>query len=212
MAAGTAKRVMPLEATAMLDFFKGTVTRQDGIFVGVVIAIAVLLGAGFYFVVFKAQKEKLETMTTAVGDVEGQLEIARHIDDNYADFERKMTNMEDLVTKFQDRLPEERNIGRLIGNFERQGSDLGLLVTLEPQGKISEPAKVTYPYKVTVKGDYHDIVTFINLFERDERYIKVNKLVIKEQKVVDGQLMTEASFTLSTFVFKQEAAAAGDVS
>lgn len=197
----------------MFDFFKGTVTPQDWTFAGVVVGLALAIAALFYAVVHPRQGRELEAAKSNVAAMEARLKQAEYRRDNVEELDNETAKMDRLVAGFKNRLPGERDIQRLISQFEEQGAQLGLLVSLEPQEKLTDDKKETYPYLVQASGDYHDIVTFINLFEIDERYIKVSDLQVKEQKLVDGRPTTEASFTLSTFVFQQEdATATGGVS
>ncbi|HQK75497.1 MAG TPA: type 4a pilus biogenesis protein PilO, partial [Candidatus Hydrogenedentes bacterium] len=60
-----------------------------------------------------------------------------------------------------------------------------------------EGAKLTIPYRIVVRGSFHDIAEFINRLERFKRYLKVSELQVGPEK--DG--VSEAEFTLSTYTF-----------
>jgi Tfp pilus assembly protein PilO len=61
----------------------------------------------------------------------------------------------------------------------------------------TDSSKETIPYKVTARGTFHQIVSFINRLERDDRYLAISDLDIKEEQAG----VSEATFTLSTFRF-----------
>jgi Tfp pilus assembly protein PilO len=183
----------------MFDFFKGTVTPKDWIFVGVVVAITVLLCAGFYFVILNKQQAKLDGHIADLEVAKNNLQEARDIERNFEKFKQDSDKMSSLVQGFEKRLPEKREIPTLIGKFETLGREKGLLVELSPKPSTRDATKETIPYRVTARGDFHQIVSFINLFERDERYLKVSDLKIGEEEA----MVSTATFTLSTFRFLQ---------
>lgn len=181
----------------MFEFFKGTVTGKDWAFVGVVLGVTVLLGVAFYMLMFTRQEAQLEGLNAENADLRTRLRSAQITKENIDDLRREAEMMEDLVLQFEKRLPERREIPQLLNSFERKADELGLRVELTTQPTQRDPNKETIPYKVTATGGFHEILTFINLFERDERYLKISDIDVGEQRV--GAVT--ATFTLSTFRF-----------
>jgi Tfp pilus assembly protein PilO len=186
----------------MLDFFKGKITPTDWMFTGGIIAVTVLLCAAFYAVVFTQQQKRLLKANADVAAIEKNLTTAYDIKQNAKALETAVKKMDDLVTRFQNRLPDEREIPQLVRKFEGLGDTLGLKVELSSLPTITDINKETIPYKVTAHGDFHQIVGFINLLERDERYLKVSDIDINEQ---NDAAVSQCTFTLSTFRFIQTA-------
>lgn len=183
----------------MLDFFKGTVTSKDWAFVGAVLGVAGLLCAGFYFAVYKGQQVKLAEVTATLDETTQELKAARETNAKFEEFKAEAEKAEKLVLLFEERLPEEREIPRLLEQFEKKGDDLGLSVELTQLPTKTDANKETIPYEIVARGDFHEIVQFINLLERDKRYLKVSNLDIGEE--IAG--ISEANFQLSTFRFIQ---------
>ena len=183
----------------MLDFFKGTVTAKDWAFVGVVLGLTGLLCAGFYFGVYKGKQEKLAQVGKELVETTAELNAARETKAKFAEFKLEADKAEKLVLLFEERLPEKREIPRLLEQFEKKAKDLGLSVELTQLPTKTDTNKETIPYEIIARGDFHEIVQFINLLERDKRYLKVSNLDIGEE--VAG--ISEASFHLSTFRFIQ---------
>jgi Tfp pilus assembly protein PilO len=183
----------------MLDFFKGTVTAKDWAFVGAVLGITGLLGAAFFFGIFKGQQAKLDAVRVTLEDTKKELREARETKAKFAEFKIEAEKASRLVEMFEERLPEEREIPRLLEQFEKKGDDLGLSVELTQLPTMTDANKETIPYEIIARGDFHEIVQFINLLERDQRYLKVSNLDIGEE--IAG--ISEATFQLSTFRFIQ---------
>jgi len=183
----------------MLDFFKGTVTAKDWAFVAVVLGAAGLLGVGFYFGVYQKQQARLAIAQDDLARSREALKDAVRISLEYDEFKAQAEIAADLVKVFEERLPEEREIPRLIEQFEAKATELGLRVDLAQLPSTRDTNKETIPYEIVARGGFHDIVQFINLLERDRRYLKVSNLDIGEE--VAG--VSRASFHLSTFRFIQ---------
>lgn len=185
----------------MIEFFKGTVTPKDILFVAVVLAVAGLLCVGFYFGIYTNQQTQLADVRAELDVVQKDLREAREIAANIDALREEATKMEQLVDLFEKRLPDEREIPMLLRRFEGLGQRAGLRVQLSQLPTSADANKETIPYKVTAEGTFHQIMHFINLLERDERYLKISDLDIGEEKANASR----ANFTLSTFRFLQSA-------
>ncbi len=182
----------------MLDIFKGKVTAKDWIFVGVVIAVAVLVAAGGYFFLIGGEKGKVEQRKQELAGLDKELGEAREIEKNIEGLREESSGMTRLVDLFEKRLPEEREIPTLLSRFEKLGSELGLRVQLASLPSRKESRMETIPYKVTATGLFHQIASFINMLERDERYLKITDLDISSTQEAG---LSNATFVLSTFRF-----------
>ncbi len=185
----------------MIEFFKGSVTPRDFAFVAVVISLAGVLCAAFYFAVYTGQQAELKTELAKLETIKQDLKTARETEANIKALRDEASKMQQLVDLFELRLPDEREIPLLVKNFEDLGTRAGLRVQLVQNQNIMENSKETIPYKVTAQGTFHQIVHFINLLERDKRYLKISDLDIGPEEAG----ASEATFTLSTFRFIQAA-------
>jgi Tfp pilus assembly protein PilO len=74
-----------------------------------------------------------------------------------------------------------------------------LRVELSQMPRVTDERKETIPYSVTARGNFHQIIQFINRLERFQRYLKVSDLNIGKE----DEGVAQASFTLSTYRFIQ---------
>lgn len=183
----------------MLEFFKGTVTARDWAAVAVIVGGTALLCVGFYFIIYGSQQKTLDEITDTDRQVQADLKVARHVKEHIQEHRDEARKMNELVTQFEERLPESREIPTLLKQFEGFAREIGLRVELEQLNRVTEATKETIPYDVKARGDFHEIVSFINHLERHKRYLKVSDLNIGEEE--EG--VAEASFTLSTYRFIQ---------
>lgn len=189
-----------------MDLFKGKVTLQDWIFVGVVLAVTVGLFVAFFFMVYTSKKVAIASQAEAYDTITEELREAQKIDANIDALQAEADEMSNLVNLFEQRLPDEREISGLLRGIERQAGELGLRVQVQSEPTRTEGNIEVIPYEVTAMGRFHEIMTFINMLERDERYFKISEIDIGEEE--DG--VSEAVFVLSTFRFIQDEIAADD--
>jgi len=186
----------------MLSYFQGTVTARDWAAVAVILSVTVLLGILFFFFVYTPQQDTIAELEVERAEVRENLARARETEANIEQLRAEAEKMDLLVNLFEQRLPDQREIPALLRNFERLGNELGLRVQLQALPTITDVNKETIPYKVTTWGDFHTILTFINLLERDNRYLKISDLDIVAEETTTTSTGT---FTLSTFRFIQPA-------
>lgn len=187
----------------MMELFKGAVTPKDYMISGGIAGAALLLCAAFYFLVYTTGERQLDELSQQDQKVLADLNLARDTQRNIEKLRAEAEKNNKLVTQFEQRLPESREIPMLLKQFEGFAGEIGLQVQLSQGAPIkdNEKALETSPYSVKAWGDFHQIANFINRLERFQRYLKVSDLKISQEE--EG--VAEASFTLSTFRFLQPA-------
>jgi Tfp pilus assembly protein PilO len=183
-------------------FAKGKITRHDWAFVGIVLGVTALLFVAFYFFGFSKLKNEIKAGEAELAKVTKELKDAHDLTDGIEELRLEAQEMNHLVDTFEDRLPEERQIPALLARFEKLGNEMGLRVQLSsmPTRKTLNSDMEVIPYKAITDGQFHQIVSFINMLERDERYLKISDLDVEEE--VEG--ISKATFVLSTFRFLNE--------
>ena len=183
----------------MIEFFRGKVTARDWAAVGGIVGLTVLLGVAFFFLIYSQLLKELDNVIAEDKEVMAHLEHARATQRDIDALRAKAAKMHELVAQFEERLPEKREIPTLFEPVEGFEAELGVTVGISPLPKVEDMRKETIPYTVVARGNFHQIVSFINRIERFERYLKVSDLVIGEE----SESVSEATFTLSTYRFIQ---------
>lgn len=184
----------------MSDTTRRRVTRRDWVFVGVVLLLTAALFTGYYFLGYRKIQNDITVANNQLKVTQDELRHARELDAGIEALRSEAKEMGHLVEVFEKRLPEEREIPELLGRFERLGGEIGLRVQLSSLPTRTSGNMEVIPYKAVAFGQFHQIATFINMLERDERYLKVTDLDIAEE--VEG--VSQATFVLSTFRFISE--------
>jgi len=188
----------------MIDFLRGKITPKDWAICGGIVAVTALLIGLFWVFVYTKQQEQIAATSQHLAEIKRELQKAREYEKNIDQLREEAQKWEKLILSFEERLPEEREIPVLLQKFESMGDQVGLRVELSQLPTIQDERKETIPYKVVARGNFHQISNFINLLERDKRYLKISDLDIGEEEAG----VSESTFTLSTFRFFQKSQSA----
>ena len=187
---------------------KGAVTKQDLIICGIISAVAVLIGVGYYFGLRRSWQDQITQLQATITTKNQELTIARQKAKLEDELLKEVAEVKAVVDLFEDRLPLERELAQLAVDFEEAAIETQLAVEkISALPDIKSSTLIQIPYSVAVSGNYHQIARFINQLERDDRFFKITDLYIQEQE--DGA--SPASFTVTTYQFvkAEEGAPAG---
>lgn len=181
----------------MNDFLTGTITPRDWAFTLGIFGVAAVIVAAFYIFIHQPKREELAGILKNDEILVSDLEKARTIAATIEELRDKMRAIESLVVQFEERLPSQHEIPKLLIVFENMAAEENLEVELTSLSRSRDSRKETIPYRVITTGTFHEIIAFINQLERFKRYLKITNLEIKPIK--DSR--TTASFTLNTYRF-----------
>ncbi|HOV33700.1 MAG TPA: type 4a pilus biogenesis protein PilO [Candidatus Hydrogenedens sp.] len=184
----------------MIDLFRGKITPKDWAVFGLVVVVVVALLIGAYLLIFTLQQNKINQIQAEVNNLKKKIAEAKKTVENYDKLQSQAAKMDNLVELFKGRLPDIRQVPQLMKQLESMGDSLGLKTQLTPLPSIIDLSKEVIPYQVVTKGSFHQILAFINLLEKDQRYLKISDLDIGPEKAG----ICEAKFVLSTFRFIEQ--------
>ena len=179
------------------EFISGTPTREDWIAFGIVLGLGVLALAGFIFGFQPRQARSVEAFIAEDTAVQMVLEEAIRKKDRFTEFEAETSEVKGLVSEFEERLPSRSEIGSLMQEFEQMAAMESVKIEMSSLTRIPDQYKETIPYSIVARGNFHQIVAFINRLELFKRFLKISELVIEPQ--VEG--VAVARFTLNTYRF-----------
>jgi Tfp pilus assembly protein PilO len=181
------------------ELYRGTITRGDWLIVGGIIGVLLVLAAGFFFVVYAGQTERLAELQAMTATKQQELTRAAWMQQNIAELREQSDLRQRLVDDFEDRLPSTSEIRSLVTEFERMAREVDLRVDVSPLDSVEDANKETIPYRIVAQGSFHQITSFINRLERYTRFLKISDLDIGQEDLG----VSRAEFILSTYRFIQ---------
>lgn len=160
---------------------------------GIVVAILV----GSYMVGFKPLGEQRRFLEQ---DTQAKLETLQHLQLTNAtvtNIEGQLDELSGTIKRFEARLPRQKDVQDILGEFTRLAQDHALtVVSVKPLKSESTPGGNEQPIEVQFRGSYIGFHGFLVQLERLDRITRIKQMSLKKLDTVDEM---EAKVTLSIF-------------
>ena len=167
------------------------------IFVGTM----VLLGSGFFMLVYMPKSEEIAGVKEDVERLEQQI---RTIKIQAGSLEKLRAGYAKVQERFKEALkllPDKREIPNLLRSISEVGLDSNLEFRLfNPRPEKPKDFYVEIPVAIEVRGDYRSVVSFFDRVGRMDRIVNVLNISIKPDKPLSTSLITRC--TAITYRFK----------
>jgi type IV pilus assembly protein PilO len=146
-------------------------------------------------------------------------QLETHIDEMLQDRDSKTFEAQQMPARQKDveqldkqlklaltRLPDEKEIPELLSSISNLGRDSGLEILVFRQ--LPETYQEFYaevPVEMQVRGNYHQVAQFLDRVGKLDRIVNVSNIVVKSPKVVEENLVLDATSRVTTFRFLSEA-------
>jgi type IV pilus assembly protein PilO len=176
--------------------------------------VVVVLGLYGYFLIYPMweDKGKLE------GDLEklqGDLRQKQLIAANRPKLEKEIKDLEAKLEQVLVRLPEEKDIPRLLTQVNTLGQQSGLeFLLFRPVVPVRKGFYAEVPIDVRVEGQYHTVAGFLDKVSKLERIVNVSDFRITplsvqaQQQKADRTIVVDMKATTFTFLEKGGSASA----
>ncbi len=165
---------------------------------------------GFIFVyhalVYKGQVEEIESLEARLYRVERHVErVKLRIErENIEDLKAELTALENQLDVLERLLPKAEEVPDLLEMIERKGIQAGInAILFEPKGFQDSNQYREQIYKVSVRGGYHSIGTFLSRVGSSPRIVKASNMILVAHTKKEGDRdlrSVVANFEISTFI------------
>jgi len=164
--------------------------KTQKIAIGVVALIAagyVYFGTSFLPFSYPARKAKIAQLEVEHERLAAEVEKARKVVGDLARLEAEYERLHDQWLAAQELLPEEKEMPELLRQVTMAGSRAGVEFALfEPKAVIAKEFHSEHPIAVTVRGNYHQVGSFIGRLSNMDRIVNVSNMVLGQPKAVKG--------------------------
>jgi len=184
--------------------------------VAIVAAVLVVLTALNFFLIgfdfgpsISATEDLIKKAQSERDQVQKDFIEKQAIANNLNQFRREKELLEQRLTEAKAELPEEKNLHELLQLFQDRAIKAGLEInTIEPGAEKSEGFLARIPIPMTVTGNFHEIATFFDAIGRLRRIVNVSDIVIDSPKDVNGKVVVNGKFLVTTFMLVKPSEAA----
>jgi len=177
----------------------------------VVLMFALALGcvgiAYYLWPNLKQKGEEIATIRTELEDMNAKILEGQAIERQLAQFEQEVANLQRKLGDIQQILPTDTETGDLLRWIKNMSDQSNLeLKTFAPGSLKPVDFYKEFPIEMDVVGRYHDLGIFLDRVSKYSRIINVDNLRMGSNQG-GGDKTIRASFTATTFVYDDKAAA-----
>jgi type IV pilus assembly protein PilO len=177
--------------------------------VGAVAVALVLVTALNYFVFaipygdsISDVDKKVKNLARQQTQLNAELTEKKAIANDLNRFRREKEILEQRLEQAKEKLPVDKDLDDLLTQFQDRAQKAGLdILTISPEHEKPEGFYARLPIPMTVKGNFHEIVTFFDALGRLRRIVNVSDITLDSPADVKGKVVVNGKFMLTTFMF-----------
>ncbi len=173
----------------------------------ILLGMLLLLSYFYWFYFFQPVSERKtqlgDTQETINRQIEARQRVVGQIERHKTEIAALEENLETILAK----LPERKEIPRLLTSVSEAGRDAGLdFILFEPMTPVPKEFYAEIPVRITVTGRYNDIAVFFDSVAHLPRIVTITDVEIKKGagKNAGGNPL-EADCSMKIYMFMEEA-------
>jgi type IV pilus assembly protein PilO len=132
---------------------------------------------------YPVRKAKIVALEKEHEKLAAEVEKARRVVGDLARLEAEYERLHDQWLSAQELLPEEKEMPDLLRQVTTAGSRAGVEFALfEPSSQVAKEFHTEHPIKVTVRGNYHQVGSFLGRLSNMERIVNVSSLALGQPR------------------------------
>ncbi len=164
-----------------------------------ILSLVLPLGAYIYLYVLPAYQE-IGSLQREIVKLRKEIAKYKEIAAQKEFLEKKIAARKIFLKKLIFTLPTEKEIPELLSNVSEQAKRSGLtVISFKPQGELRRNYYNIIPFEIRVKGDFQQLVLFLDKVAHLPRIITLNDLNIQMKQDKEGRLSLEANCRFHTY-------------
>jgi type IV pilus assembly protein PilO len=169
---------------------------------GIAASIVVLLGAGYFTMMYQDASENLERLRVKELELQRKLSEVRSIAANIDEFEEEIKVLELKLQKVLRQLPNDKEIEVLLTDISNLGKTSGIeMKSFQRREEVVHGFYAEVPIDLVIEGEYHDIARFFDMLANLPRIVNMGSLSAKVASESLEATVLKVSGTATTFRF-----------
>ena len=174
----------------------------SGVRIGIIAAIAVLMGVGYDLGVYQDASDRLTRLRTQELELQRKLSEVRSIAANIDEFRLEIDDLELQLSKVLRQLPDKKEIEVLLTDISNLGKTAGIEIkSFQRRDEVEHGFYAEVPISIEIEGRYHDIARFFDLLADLPRIVNMGSLNIKVASENFESTRLKVKGTATTFRF-----------
>jgi type IV pilus assembly protein PilO len=173
---------------------------------GILIVTIILIGALYYSFLYSPRAEEVAKLADSVEIAQNEKMVKTQKSANLVRLRQELQQLDIALKQALAQLPEKGEIPDLLSNIAAKAQQAGLdIVLFRPRAENFQDFYAEVPVDITVKGNFHNTVSFFDEVGRLDRLVNINNIGFKNPTVSGERIMLETTSVATAFRFLNDA-------
>jgi type IV pilus assembly protein PilO len=173
---------------------------------GILIVAIILIGALYYSFLYSPRADEVAKLADSVEIARNEKMVKTQKSANLARLRKELQQLDIALKRALAQLPEKGEIPDLLSNISAKAQQAGLdIVLFRPRAENFQDFYAEVPVDITVKGNFHNTVSFFDEVSRLDRLVNINNIGFKNPIVNGERVMLETTSVATAFRFLNDA-------
>ena len=166
----------------------------------------ILLGALYYSFLYGPRADEIAKLADSVEIARNEKKVKTQKSANLVRLRKELQQLDAELKRALAQLPEKGEIPDLLSTISAKAQQAGLDVILfRPRAETFQDFYAEVPVDITVKGNFHNTVSFFDEVGRMDRMVNINNIGFKNPTVAGDRIMLETTSVATAFRFLTDA-------
>jgi type IV pilus assembly protein PilO len=168
--------------------------------------MSILIAALYYSFLYSPRADQLDKLVDSVEIARNEKMVKTQKTANLPRLRKDLQQLDAELKKAVAQLPDKREIAELLSNISAKAQQVGLDVLLfRPRPEAFQDFYAEVPVDITVKGNFHNTVSFFDEVGRMNRLVNIDHIGFKNPTVNGDNIVLETTSVATAFRFLDEA-------
>jgi type IV pilus assembly protein PilO len=174
--------------------------------VGILAVTVILAAALFYSFLYSPRADELAKLSDSVEIARNEKMVKTQKAANSARLRKDLQQLDAALKLAVAQLPDKKEIAELLSGISAKAQEAGLDVLLfRPRAEAFQEFYAEVPVDITVKGSFHNTVSFFEEVGRLNRLINIDNIGFKGPTTANDNVLLETTSVATAFRFLDEA-------
>lgn len=174
--------------------------------IGILVVTVILVSALYYSFVYSPRSDEIAKLADSVEIARNEKNAKQLKAANLVRLRRDIEQLEMQLKKAVAELPNQKQIAALLVNISAKAQQAGLDVLLfRPRAENFQEFYAEVPVDITVKGNFHNTVSFFDEVGRLNRLVNIDNIGFKNPTISGDRVILETTSVATAFRFLDDA-------
>jgi type IV pilus assembly protein PilO len=172
----------------------------------ILLVTIILIGALYYSFLYSPRADQVAKLADSVEIAQNEKRVKTEKSANLLRLRKDLQQLDADLRKAVAQLPDKGEIAELLSGISAKAQEVGLDVVLfRPRSEAFQEFYAEVPVDITVKGSFHNTVSFFDEVGRLNRLVNIDNIGFKNPTVNGDNVVLETTSVATAFRFLDEA-------